>query len=114
MVLLQHAHDLKDFKKLPMDLSHFENYTSVDKLYWWKYSSCVPTVFHEILNSKACRSAVMFGDELTRQECIILISKLSRCHNPFECAHGKTFYGTHCRIEVKRTLILEQGLSPAF
>lgn len=89
MVLLQHAHDLKDFKKLPMDLSHFENYTSVDKLYWWKYSSCVPTVFHEILNSKACRSAVMFGDELTRQECIILISKLSRCHNPFECAHGR-------------------------
>ncbi|AJV94237.1 Mlh3p [Saccharomyces cerevisiae YJM1573] len=89
MVLLQHAHDLKDFKKLPMDLSHFENHTSVDKLYWWKYSSCVPTVFHEILNSKACRSAVMFGDELTRQECIILISKLSRCHNPFECAHGR-------------------------
>lgn len=89
MVLLQHAHDLKDFKKLPMNLPHLKNQTSIDKLYWWKYSSCVPTVFHEILNSKACRSAVMFGDELTRQECIILISKLSRCHNPFQCAHGR-------------------------
>lgn len=89
MVLLQHANDLKDFKKLPMNLPYLKGNIPIDKFYWWKYSSCVPTVFHEILNSKACRSAIMFGDELSRQECVILIGKLSKCHNPFQCAHGR-------------------------
>lgn len=89
MVLLQHAHDLKDLKKLPMNLTHLEKHTLTDRLYWWKYANCIPTVFHEILNSKACRSAIMFGDELSRQECIILVNKLSQCHNPFQCAHGR-------------------------
>lgn len=77
MVLLQHAHDLKDLKKLPMNLTHLEKHTLTDRLYWWKYANCIPTVFHEILNSKACRSAIMFGDELSRQECIILVNKLA-------------------------------------
>ncbi|KOG96154.1 mismatch repair protein MLH3 [Saccharomyces eubayanus] len=89
MVLLQHAHDLKDLKKLPMNLTRLESHTLTDRLYWWKYASCIPTVFHEILNSKACRSAIMFGDELSRQECIILVNKLSQCQNPFQCAHGR-------------------------
>ncbi|KAI9096122.1 hypothetical protein DFS34DRAFT_650845 [Phlyctochytrium arcticum] len=48
-----------------------------------------PTGILEILNSKACRSAIMFGDPLTTQECQELIGNLVKCKFPFQCAHGR-------------------------
>lgn len=43
----------------------------------------------EALKTKACRSAIMFGDALTRAECVVLVYKLSSCRFPFQCAHGR-------------------------
>lgn len=43
----------------------------------------------ELLASRACRSAIMFGDELTKQECQVLVERLSKCAFPFGCAHGR-------------------------
>lgn len=43
----------------------------------------------DMLNSRACRSAIMFNDDLTRKECEDLIRKVSRCAFPFQCAHGR-------------------------
>ncbi|KAI8999804.1 hypothetical protein BC832DRAFT_594373 [Gaertneriomyces semiglobifer] len=43
----------------------------------------------EILNSKACRTAIMFGDMLSKEECEQLISGLKSCKFPFQCAHGR-------------------------
>ncbi|KAJ3333786.1 hypothetical protein HDU76_003600 [Blyttiomyces sp. JEL0837] len=49
---------------------------------------CPKGILH-VLNSKACRSAIMFGDELDRSQCETLINNLKRCRFPFQCAHGR-------------------------
>ena len=43
----------------------------------------------DMLNSRACRSAIMFNDQLSREQCQELISKLAECAFPFQCAHGR-------------------------
>ncbi|KAF4615562.1 hypothetical protein G7Y89_g15304 [Cudoniella acicularis] len=43
----------------------------------------------DMLNSRACRSAIMFNDELTREQCELLVRKLADCLFPFQCAHGR-------------------------
>jgi DNA mismatch repair protein MLH3 len=48
-----------------------------------------PPCITRIMHSKACRGAIMFGDELTRNECIDLVQRLSLCKLPFQCAHGR-------------------------
>ena len=42
-----------------------------------------------MLNSRACRSAIMFNDELSLEQCEALLRKLSGCAFPFTCAHGR-------------------------
>lgn len=39
--------------------------------------------------SKACRSAIMFGTALTRQQCLDLLTALGATKFPFQCAHGR-------------------------
>lgn len=41
------------------------------------------------LNSKACRSAIKFGDALTPAACISLVHQLGQTTLPFQCAHGR-------------------------
>ncbi|TAQ86501.1 hypothetical protein B7494_g5175 [Chlorociboria aeruginascens] len=43
----------------------------------------------DLLNSRACRSAIMFNDVLPREQCEIMIRKLAECKFPFQCAHGR-------------------------
>ena len=43
----------------------------------------------ELINSRACRNAIMFNDILTTEQCIDLLAKLSKCILPFQCAHGR-------------------------
>ena len=43
----------------------------------------------DMLSSRACRSAVMFNDELTMEECSTLVRRLGNCAFPFQCAHGR-------------------------
>ena len=86
--LLQHFTELemRIRNTLPNPATHREELKSTK---WWKCIDSIPTVIREVLNSKACRSAIMFGDSLTTTECSILVKKLSNCHNPFYCAHGR-------------------------
>ncbi len=51
-------------------------------------NSC-PQGLLDMLNSRACRSAIMFNDELTKEECQTLVQKLGKCDFPFQCAHGR-------------------------
>ncbi|KAJ1615651.1 hypothetical protein T492DRAFT_1112171 [Pavlovales sp. CCMP2436] len=39
--------------------------------------------------SKACRSAVMFGTELSQAQCTQVVRELVGCKFPFQCAHGR-------------------------
>jgi DNA mismatch repair protein MLH3 len=43
----------------------------------------------DIVNSRACRSAIMFNDELDMHQSRGLVQKLARCAFPFVCAHGR-------------------------
>ncbi|AET38117.1 mismatch repair protein MLH3 Ecym_2384 [Eremothecium cymbalariae DBVPG len=90
-VLLQHGYDLKSHKKIrasSLKSTVLPN-EMLDNLQWWKYINAMPRLLIEIFNSKACRSAVMFGDTLTHEECVLLINELSKCNIPFQCAHGR-------------------------
>ncbi|KAL8650508.1 MAG: hypothetical protein Q9210_003783 [Variospora velana] len=53
-----------------------------------RISSC-PQGILEMLNSRSCRSAIMFNDELSVGECEVLVKKLAKCMFPFQCAHGR-------------------------
>ncbi|KAG8413502.1 DNA mismatch repair protein [Metarhizium acridum] len=43
----------------------------------------------ELLHSRSCRSAIMFNDELSMDECKQVVQRLSQCAFPFQCAHGR-------------------------
>jgi DNA mismatch repair protein MLH3 len=43
----------------------------------------------DLLHSRACRSAIMFNDVLTSEDCEVLLERLTRCSFPFQCAHGR-------------------------
>jgi DNA mismatch repair protein MLH3 len=53
------------------------------------YLYTIPIPILEHLKSKACRSAIMFGEELSLSQCKRLIRELSGCKIPFQCAHGR-------------------------
>ena len=53
-----------------------------------KLTNC-PQGIIEMLNSRACRSAIMFNDELTHAESEMLVARLAECKFPFQCAHGR-------------------------
>ncbi|RCI16971.1 hypothetical protein L249_3214, partial [Ophiocordyceps polyrhachis-furcata BCC 54312] len=48
-----------------------------------------PSGILELLYSRSCRSAIMFNDELSGEECASLVRRLARCAFPFQCAHGR-------------------------
>ncbi|KAJ9652935.1 DNA mismatch repair protein [Neophaeococcomyces mojaviensis] len=52
-------------------------------------TSYIPPRLLDLLNSRACRSAIMFNDELTLSQCTNLVTSLSKCTLPFQCAHGR-------------------------
>ncbi|KAF9693908.1 hypothetical protein EKO04_008188 [Ascochyta lentis] len=53
-----------------------------------RIATCPPGLV-DMINSRACRSAIMFNDELSLEECRILLNKLADCIFPFMCAHGR-------------------------
>lgn len=56
---------------------------------WVKRLGSCPKGILDMLNSRACRSAIMFNDMLSNQECVELLSNLAECAFPFICAHGR-------------------------
>lgn len=56
---------------------------------WLKRLSTCPRGLLDMLNSRACRSAIMFNDRLEMEECQMLVGRLGECRFPFQCAHGR-------------------------
>jgi DNA mismatch repair ATPase MutL len=48
-----------------------------------------PPSVKRIAASKACRTAIKFGDILNLLECTDMVEKLSKTRLPFQCAHGR-------------------------
>merc|ERR1719188_2457683 len=49
----------------------------------------LPKTVMNVLCSRACRTAVKFGDALSPPKCGALLEQLSRCQAPYQCAHGR-------------------------
>ncbi len=62
--------------------------SSTNPVWLSRISSC-PSSILDMLNSRSCRSAIMFNDILTIDECNNLIARLAKCVFPFQCAHGR-------------------------
>ncbi|KAF2653375.1 hypothetical protein K491DRAFT_759719 [Lophiostoma macrostomum CBS 122681] len=56
---------------------------------WLRQLATCPPGLIDMINSRACRSAVMFNDELGVTECEGLVERLGSCVFPFMCAHGR-------------------------
>ena len=56
---------------------------------WLMCIGACPKGLLDLLNSRACRSAIMFNDELSIERCEELLHDLSKCAFPFMCAHGR-------------------------
>ncbi|KAG7004719.1 hypothetical protein G7Y79_00024g056690 [Physcia stellaris] len=56
---------------------------------WLSRISSCPQGILDMLNSRSCRSAVMFNDEISVEQCQNLIQRLADCAFPFQCAHGR-------------------------
>ncbi|EAW10111.1 putative DNA mismatch repair protein (Mlh3) [Aspergillus clavatus NRRL 1] len=56
---------------------------------WVDRLQACPRGIIDLLNSRACRTAIMFNDVLTVDECQSLVSRLRQCVLPFQCAHGR-------------------------
>ncbi|CCX04750.1 Similar to DNA mismatch repair protein MLH3; acc. no. Q12083 [Pyronema omphalodes CBS 100304] len=56
---------------------------------WIEMLAKIPKSLVEIVNSRACRGAVMFNDPLSLEECRELVKRLAGCRWPFMCAHGR-------------------------
>ncbi|KAL3459273.1 hypothetical protein BJX64DRAFT_265130 [Aspergillus heterothallicus] len=56
---------------------------------WMGRLAGCPSGILDLLNSRACRTAIMFNDVLTLDECQSLVQRLTTCVLPFQCAHGR-------------------------
>ena len=63
--------------------------TDTPRTTWLTQLTTCPHGIVDMLNSRACRSAIMFNDELSRAECETLVARLAACKFPFQCAHGR-------------------------
>ncbi|KAK6465176.1 hypothetical protein DFJ63DRAFT_332609 [Scheffersomyces coipomensis] len=76
--LLQHIYDLNNnIKSAKLNDDCFINISNL------------PRIIIEIINSKSCRSSIMFGDVLSIEQMEKMIQDLSNCRLPFQCAHGR-------------------------
>ncbi|KXX75147.1 DNA mismatch repair protein MLH3 [Madurella mycetomatis] len=53
-----------------------------------RFHGC-PEGILDLINSRACRSAIMFNDPLSVEQCLDLVQRLAACAFPFQCAHGR-------------------------
>lgn len=56
---------------------------------WVRRLVTCPPGLVDLINSRACRSAIMFNDELDIEQCKQLVHRLADCVFPFMCAHGR-------------------------
>ncbi|KAK0230467.1 hypothetical protein IW262DRAFT_1262967 [Armillaria fumosa] len=57
---------------------------------WLKALRWCPRELMDLINSKACRGAIMFNDTLSVTQCERLVLQLADTAFPFQCAHGRS------------------------
>ena len=64
----------------------------------------VPDAVHTLLQSVACRGAIMFGRTLCAHEMVDLIGLLAKAVLPFHCAHGRPT--ATCVVDLRQMRLL--------
>ncbi|XP_054825799.1 DNA mismatch repair protein MLH3 [Prosopis cineraria] len=72
-------------------------------------SSTVPPSVVRVLNLKACRGAIMFGDSLLPSECSLIVEELKQTSLCFQCAHGRPTTVPLVNLEALHTQIAKLG-----
>ncbi|KAK4347571.1 hypothetical protein RND71_033910 [Anisodus tanguticus] len=73
-------------------------------------SSIIPPSVNRVLNSKACRSAIMFGDALLPSECSLIVEELKQTSLCFQCAHGRPTTVPLINLDALHEQIVKLGL----
>ncbi|KAK9713418.1 hypothetical protein RND81_06G026000 [Saponaria officinalis] len=74
-------------------------------------SSTIPPSVVRVLNYKACRGAIMFGDKLLPSECALIVQELKRTSLCFQCAHGRPTTVPLVNLDVLHKWIVQLGSS---
>ncbi|KAI4327844.1 hypothetical protein L6164_020260 [Bauhinia variegata] len=74
-------------------------------------SSTMPPSVIRVLNMKACRGAIMFGDSLLPSECSLLVEELKHTSLCFQCAHGRPTTAPLVNLEALYSQIAKFGLT---
>ncbi|KAG6378611.1 carboxyl transferase domain-containing protein [Boletus reticuloceps] len=69
--------------------SQYESGNLDEETQWLKALRWCPRELLDLINSKACRGAIMFNDPLNIEQCERLVKQLSTTVFPFQCAHGR-------------------------
>ncbi|CAO2830709.1 unnamed protein product [Amaranthus hypochondriacus] len=72
-------------------------------------SSTIPLSVARVLNYKACRGAIMFGDKLLPSECSLIVEELKQTSLCFQCAHGRPTTVPLVNLNALHTRILQLG-----
>jgi DNA mismatch repair protein MLH3 len=75
-------------KEIWQDNPRWHRHSEADATWISRITHC-PEGLLDMLNSRACRSAIMFNDILSKEQCRMLMVNLSMCALPFQCAHGR-------------------------
>jgi DNA mismatch repair protein MLH3 len=78
-----------DYASNPVQSSHVLHSRDQDPPDWVARLADCPKGLLDLINSRACRSAIMFNDELNLNQCKELVQRLASCVFPFVCAHGR-------------------------
>ncbi|KAF8405555.1 hypothetical protein HHK36_010462 [Tetracentron sinense] len=73
-------------------------------------SSTMPPSVIRVLNFKACRGAIMFGDSLLPSECSLILEELKQTSLCFQCAHGRPTTAPLVNLDVLHKQIAKLGL----
>ncbi|KAK0604478.1 hypothetical protein LWI29_015995 [Acer saccharum] len=73
-------------------------------------SSTMPPSVLRVLNSKACRGAIMFGDSLLPSECSLIVEELKQTSLCFQCAHGRPTTVPLVNLEALHKQIAQLGV----
>lgn len=85
--IIEFVYNLHNSEKREMKLS--EKHQNDDRFWWVAYITHMPALYRETIKSYSCRQSIMFGEQLTRKEMELIITRLEACYQPFECAHGR-------------------------
>ncbi|KAL6959813.1 hypothetical protein U1Q18_039969 [Sarracenia purpurea var. burkii] len=72
-------------------------------------TSTIPPSVHRVLNLKACRGAIMFGDTLLPSECSLIVEELKQTSLCFQCAHGRPTTVPLVNLEALHKQIVKLG-----